>query len=119
MEIFCLEQAETKLLKDKPDPLLNYLAGKTTAIHEHDHTWQIIVEVIIKADPRFTAKQKRIIEQNFQMENGIKVIKSRAALVNYLLRKLRIDSFKNSPKDEQIALTQNHKKISPYLPHTY
>lgn len=94
--------------------------GKATARREHDDVWQTIVEVVIEADPRFTAEQKRIIEQDFQMENGIKVIKSRAALVNYLLRKLRIDSFKNSPEEQQIVLTKNcRKKISQYLPHNF
>lgn len=94
--------------------------GKATSLREHDDAWQIIVEVVIEADPRFSNVQKRIIEQDFQMKNGIKVIKSRAALVNYLLRKLRIDSFKNSPEEQQIVLTQNcRKNISPYLPHNF
>jgi uncharacterized protein len=36
MERLCLEQPETKLLKDKPDLLLNYLAGKGLK-HESDY----------------------------------------------------------------------------------
>jgi predicted RecB family nuclease len=36
MARLCLEQPETKLLKDKPDALLNYLAGKGLA-HESDY----------------------------------------------------------------------------------
>ena len=75
------------------------------------------VDVVIEADPRFNDQQKWIIEQDFQMENGQKTITTRAALVNYLLRRLHIDSYKNTPEKQQIVLTRaSRKSITPYLP---
>jgi predicted DNA-binding transcriptional regulator YafY len=91
--------------------------GKATHTADQDVKWQTIVDVVIEADPRFNTQQKQIIEQDFNMENGRKIIPVRAALVNYLLRRLHIDSYKTSPEEQQIVLTQQSRKdISPYLP---
>ncbi|GAA6171853.1 YafY family protein [Colwellia sp. KU-HH00111] len=91
--------------------------GKATHLAEQDDKWQTMVDVVIEADPRFNDQQKRIIEQDFQMENGQKTITTRAALVNYLLRRLHIDSYKNTPEEQQIVLTSDSRKcVTPYLP---
>ncbi len=91
--------------------------GKATHSAELDSKWHTLVDVVIEADPRFSPQQKRIIEQDFQMQQGQKVIPCRAALVNYLLRRLRIDSFKNTPEEQQIVLSQaSRQAIAPYLP---
>ena len=51
------------------------------------------------------------------MTNGSKKIPIRAALVNYLLRRLHLDNYKNTPEEQQIVLTQaSRKAITPYLP---
>lgn len=92
--------------------------GKATHLIEQDEHWNTLVEVVIEADPRFNEAQKRIIEQDFQMHEGQKFIPVRAALVNYLLRRLRIDSDKHSPEEQQIVLTQAcRKKIAHYFAH--
>lgn len=91
--------------------------GKATHSAAQDERWNTIVDVIIEADPRFNPQQKRIIEQDFQMHRGQKVIPIRAALVNYLLRRLHIDSYKNTPEEQQIVLTKESRQaIAPYLP---
>jgi hypothetical protein len=91
--------------------------GKATHNATHDDRWNTIVEVVIEADPRFNDQQKCIIEQDFQMQLGQKIIPTRAALVNYLLRRLHIDSYKNSPEEQQIVLTRESRQaITPYLP---
>lgn len=93
--------------------------GKATHTVEKDELWNTNVDVVIEADPRFNPQQKRIIEQDFQMINGQKVIATRAAFVNYLLRRLRIDSYQNSPEEQQIVLSQQcRKRISVYLPNS-
>jgi hypothetical protein len=72
---------------------------------------------VIEAAPRFNAQQKSIIEQDFQMKKGKKIIPVRADLVNYLLRRLHIDSYKNTPEEQQIVLTRESRQaIAPYLP---
>jgi len=91
--------------------------GKATNTSEQDEKWQTIVDVVIEADPRFNTQQKQVIEQDFQMTNGQKLIPTRAALVNYLLRRLHIDSYKNTPEEQQIVLTRESRQaITPYLP---
>jgi hypothetical protein len=88
--------------------------GKATHSSALDEKWQSMVDVVIEADPRFNDQQKRIIEQDFQMENRQKTITTRAALVNYLLRRLHIDSYKNTPEekeDKKITLMNVKKRL--------
>jgi predicted DNA-binding transcriptional regulator YafY len=91
--------------------------GKATHGAAQDTTWNTLIDVVIAADPRFSPQQKRVIEQDYQMQDGQKTIPTRAALVNYLLRRLHIDSYKNTPEQQQIVLTrQSQREIAPYLP---
>ncbi len=82
-----------------------------------DLRWNTFVEIVIQPDPRLSAKQQQIIAHDFQMENQQKRITIRSALVNYLLLRLRLDSYKNTPEEQQIVLTTaSRKAIQPYLP---
>jgi WYL domain-containing protein len=91
--------------------------GKATYTAQQDEKWQTFVDVVIQPDPRLNAKLQSIIANDFQMQHGIKTISTRAALVNYLLLRLRIDGYKNTPEEQQIILTpQCQKMISHYLP---
>lgn len=91
--------------------------GKATHNAAQDEKWNTIVDVVIEADSRLSDPQRRIIEQDFQMQQGQKTIPTRGALVNYLLRRLHLDSYKNTPEEQQIVLTQESRKaITPYLP---
>ncbi len=91
--------------------------GKATHSAEQDKKWKTMVDIVIQPDPRLNAKQQEIIANDFQMENGKKIIRTRAALVNYLLLRLRIDGYKNTPEEQQIILTPEcQKSISQYLP---
>lgn len=91
--------------------------GKADKFAQDDSKWNTFIDVVIEADRRFSAVQKRVIEQDFQMENGQKVITTRAALVNYLLKRLHINDTQNTPEEQQIVLTQaSRKAIAPYLP---
>jgi hypothetical protein len=79
--------------------------------------WQTYTDVEIMPDPRLTAKQQAIIANDFKMANNKKVIKTRLALVNDLLLRLRLDHYKNTPEEQQIVLTTEcRKRISAYLP---
>lgn len=91
--------------------------GKATHSAKQDQRWQTFVDVVIQPDPRLNSKQQAIIANDFQMQNGTKIISTRAALVNYLLLRLRIDGYKNTPEEQQIILTPAcQKNISQYLP---
>jgi len=91
--------------------------GKATHFAENDKLWLTMVDVVIEADPRLTPPQKRIIEQDFQMHHGTKIIPTRAALVNYLLRRLHLDTYKMTAEEQQIVLTKESRiAITPFLP---
>jgi len=91
--------------------------GKAHHSAKEDEAWQTFVDVVIQPDPRLTPKQQEIIANDFQMQKGIKTISTRAALVNYLLLRLRIDGYKNTPEEQQIILTPAcQKRISKFLP---
>lgn len=93
--------------------------GKAICNAAQDVKWQTFVDVVIQPDPRLTVKQQEIIANDFQMKNGVKTISTRAALVNYLLLRLRIDNNKNTPEEQQIIITPEcQKQISQYLPNT-
>lgn len=94
--------------------------GKATFSEDKDERWKTFIDVVIQPDPRLTVKQQTIIAKDFQMIKGTKTISTRAALVNYLLLRLRIDGYKNTPEEQQIILTPEcQKKINKYLPKQY
>lgn len=82
-----------------------------------DTEWQTKIDVIIVPDPRLNPAQKQCIEREYQMQNGQLVIKCRAALVKYLLLRLRLDVYKNTAEAQQIMLEPNcQKQLLPYIP---
>jgi len=84
---------------------------------EKDELWQTYTDVEIMPDPRLTENQQSIIATDFQMNNNLKIIKTRLALLNYLLIRLRLDTYKNTPEEQQIVLTPRcRKRIKKYLP---
>ena len=91
--------------------------GAALNTKEQDNLWQAYTDIEIMPDPRLTEKQQAIIASDFQMKNGKKVIKTRIALVNYLLLRLRLDHYKNTAEEQQIMLSAECRKaITSYLP---
>ena len=60
--------------------------------------------------------QKEIVEQDYNMLDGVLVIEARAALVNYTLQALNIDPNKREfdPSAQQIII-ENYTELKPYL----
>ncbi|KMT64543.1 helix-turn-helix transcriptional regulator [Catenovulum maritimum] len=84
---------------------------------QDDYDWQHQVELILVPDPRLSSIQKSCIETEFKMQNGELRINCRAALVKYLLIKLRIDIWQATPEAQQIILKPEcAKQLKPYLP---
>lgn len=71
-----------------------------------DVRWHNFLEVKIESHPGLSEAQKRIIEQDYGMENGIGIIKVRAALYFYLQRQLGLDEKceVRPPEEQQIVL---------------
>ncbi|WAJ71256.1 WYL domain-containing protein [Catenovulum adriaticum] len=84
---------------------------------QDDNEWQTQVDVVIVPDPRLSPAQKACIEREYQMQNGQLIIQCRAALVKYVLLRLRLDIYKNTAEAQQIMLEPNcQKALKPYVP---
>lgn len=81
-----------------------------------DEKWNTFVRIKIKPDPGLNEMQKEIVEQDYNMLDGVLVIEARAALVNYTLQALNIDPNKREfdPSAQQIII-ENYTELKPYL----
>jgi len=90
--------------------------GNASQTADKDEKWQNYVELIFEPDHRFNEKQKKVIINDYQMKNGIKSITTRIAMLNYLLKRLHLDSYQSTPEAQQIVLTNDCRKdIQQYL----
>lgn len=92
------------------------IEGKAEHSKERDVKWHTFIEVTFEPDPRLTDKQKEVIINDYQMKSGQKSIKTRVAMLSYLLKRLHLDNYQASPEAQQIVLSnQSQKEIKPYL----
>lgn len=84
---------------------------------QDDVQWNRIVDLELTAHPHLTPSQKKIIEMDYGMSEGVLRMQSRQALLFYVFKQLGLDrSFTNiDPVLQQIVL-KNIDQISDYLP---
>lgn len=81
-----------------------------------DTDWNTEVSVIIEPDSRLRPEQKKIIEADFGMKDGVLVIPTRRALVGYVLQRFQIDPKKLDPKAAaQQIVVRNLDELKPWL----
>ncbi|WP_340677806.1 WYL domain-containing protein [Paraglaciecola sp.] len=92
------------------------LLDKATHTAKQDQGWNTTVSIILIADQRLSPQQKAVIEQDYQMQNGQLVIETRAALTQYLLQALQLNTkmIEPDPCAQQIILS-NPNDIKPWL----
>lgn len=99
----------------------DFIAGRILSIKKErpneidflkDKLWHRHVTFVIAPHPGFSEAQKRAIELDYGMKNGIARIKVRAAFVFYLKKRLGLDKDheKKSPHEQHIILI-NHREI--------
>lgn len=76
-----------------------------------DICWHNFIEVKIKPHPGLSEVQKKIIERDYGMENGVGTIKVRAALYFYLERHLGLEECVSRPPQEQQIILVNRDEI--------
>ncbi|MCJ8311743.1 MAG: WYL domain-containing protein [Saccharospirillaceae bacterium] len=83
-----------------------------------DILWNTNIDIVIIPDPRLTTHQQKTIELDYAMTLGKKTIQTRAALVQYVVKRLRVDlPLHPLPQDQQIVLDlESSKRIIQYLP---
>ena len=81
-----------------------------------DEAWNTLIELHIGPDPRLKPLQRDMIERDYAMRCSCFTIKTRAALANYTLQNLRIESESGDtpPEVSQIVLL-NRQEISRWL----
>lgn len=77
-----------------------------------DFGWNEIVRVVIAPNPELTSANRKVIEIDYGMQDGVTAIDVRRALLYYALRDLRLGPFAASR--EQIVLL-NNAELAPYI----
>jgi predicted DNA-binding transcriptional regulator YafY len=88
--------------------------SKNTSVE--DKLWNTEVTLQIKPDSRLSLAQQGIVEKDFGMTDGCLSVKTRAPLVDYMLRAFNIDPKKQEiqPEAQQIVIG-NFQEIKGYL----
>lgn len=92
------------------------LLDKTIHHSEQDIGWNTEVTLILQPDPRLAPSQRRVLEQDYHMQNGLLHITTRGCLVNYLLQEMQISTktLDATPEAQQLVLV-NRSDIKPWL----
>lgn len=92
------------------------LLGKAEYTISQDKFWNTPVTIEIIPDPRLSEEKQKIIEYDYGMQNKKLNIKTNAALVDYILKLLRIDpAVKTEYPEAQQIIVKNFKEIKDYL----
>lgn len=59
---------------------------------ESDDAWQKTIKIILKPDQRLSKLQQIVLTNDFQLKDGLLVIETRAALANYLLQAMKVNT---------------------------
>ena len=81
-----------------------------------DTSWHDYIDLKIAPHPDLSESQKKIIEQDYGMKNGVRKITMRAALYFYFERKYRLDEgCEKRPAKEQQIILKNRDEIKELL----
>ena len=72
---------------------------------EQDTAWNTLITVILQPDQRLSPEKREVLENDYQMQNGQLHIRTRACLVNYLLREMQINTkmLDGTPEAQQLV----------------
>ncbi len=92
------------------------IEGKAAYGAERDEAWQSYITLVLAPDPRLTAEQQAVLSHDFQMQHGQLRLSTRAALADYLLKELQINTkyLDGSPEAQQLVLV-NRNDIKQWL----
>jgi len=93
-------------------------AGQDRERASEDNSWNTIVDVVLTPHPGLSPAQRQLIESDFLMERGEMHIKSRKALLMYLLFQLNLNEDQAGQRPEVIQLAlKNRDEIQALLKH--
>ncbi len=83
-----------------------------------DEAWNTELVLSIVADPRLSAEQRKVVQEDYGMARGVLRVPTRACLAHYVLQQLGIDPARVTddlaPEATQIVLT-NLADVEPWL----
>lgn len=84
--------------------------------NKQDLAWQSHIDITLQPDPRLTQQQKDVLAHDYELTDGLLVIKTRAALANYLLQEMQIKTkmLDGTPEAQQWILV-NKGDIKDWL----
>jgi len=86
------------------------------ATKEHDEQWHLIVNLLLRANPASGEPYQKLIEMEFDMEQGTLCVPTRACLVHYMLQRYQIDPDQlDNPSETQTLIVDNSKALLPFL----
>jgi predicted DNA-binding transcriptional regulator YafY len=92
------------------------LLSAATHQGEQDQAWNTSVPLIFQPDHRLASEQRTLIEQDYQMQNGQLVVRTRAALAQYLLKELQVNTkFHDEKAEAQQLVLVNKDDIKQWL----
>lgn len=80
-----------------------------------DAHWHRLLAVELIANPRLSVERRRLIEQDFDMYEGVRLIPCRQAMLYYSLRALRLDEPESTAPEAQQVVARNLEQLKPYL----
>lgn len=84
---------------------INSIEGASTYTKDQDQRWQQKVDIVLVPDSRLSDYQKAIIEHDYNMVDGKRVISVRSALIPYAVQALNLDLNKIEARPEAQQIT--------------
>ncbi|MHA7879058.1 MAG: helix-turn-helix transcriptional regulator [Saccharospirillum sp.] len=83
---------------------------------DHDTAWQTWVHLHIQPDPRLSKAKRQILAHDYQMTDGMLNIRTRAALAQYTLQDLQVNTkmLDGNPEAQQLVLA-NYDDVKQWL----
>jgi len=90
--------------------------GDSENLIEQDHSWNTLAVIILTPDSRLTASQQLVIAADYGMTNNRLEIKTRGAMVQYVLQFLRVstNAIDADPKAQQVVI-ENLEEVKKWL----
>ncbi len=104
------------------DLVLSRCRGDAEVLDDSQHkrkkdiAWNTFVVLILAPDPRLSDEQQKVIVHDYKMENKQLKLSVRAALVDYLLKEMQVNTkhLDGSPEAQQLVLV-NRNDVKPWL----
>jgi predicted DNA-binding transcriptional regulator YafY len=94
---------------------INGTEGPSANLKDQDSRWNTEVSIVLKPDHRLTSYQRAIVEHDYGMVDGQHTVRTRSALVPYLIQQLNLDLSKLEIKPEaQQIVVDNLEEVKKH-----